>query len=65
MFEFLELLGCIAAFWNFVFCAEFRAKWVSDFNRAGTFGRTMKLIEGAVATACGLAPFALWAYVMR
>jgi hypothetical protein len=63
MFDLLQLLAYLGAFWLFVFSPGFRAKWLAEYRAASTGGRVMRLLEGAVATLCGLAPFAVGAWL--
>jgi hypothetical protein len=59
MFDLLQLIAYLGAFWLFIFSPSFRAKWLAEFRAAGTGGRVMHLLEGAVAALCGLAPLAV------
>jgi hypothetical protein len=51
-----ELIAYGAAFWMFLLSPAFRRRQVGEYREASFGGRCVILIEGAVASACGLFP---------
>lgn len=58
IFDLFQLVGYFAAFWLFLFSPDFRRERLGEFREAGAGGRCALVVEGAVATFCGLLPLA-------
>jgi hypothetical protein len=59
-----ELLAYFTAFWCFLFWPAFRRRRIAEFLGAGAVRRGFMLLEGVIATFCGLLPLMLarWAF---
>ncbi|MBD0321662.1 MAG: hypothetical protein ICV87_15105 [Gemmatimonadetes bacterium] len=60
--DLLELLGYFAAFWLFLVSRDFRRRHIAEFRQAGVVRRCVFVLDGMVATFCGLLPILVLAW---